>query len=274
MKRLLALLLACMMIWTVCAGIAEETEETEIPFGEAETDELEDDDGWLDDDDDEERSPRDYGVFNVGNPTPMDGKFFTEMWGNSTTDIDVRSLVNAYHLTVWGYDTGIFRKNNVVVSGINIYDDEEGDRTYQMVLYTDLYYSDGTKITAWDYAFTVLFLADPVIAELDGNPTDLRYLKGYEEYVSGEVPYFSGVRVLNDTMIQFTVKHEYLPYFFELHRLSFLPYPIHEIAPGCKVYDDGEGVYIGNEDPSVPERIFTKELLEATVMDPAFGYLS
>ena len=51
---------------------------------------------------------RNYEELSVGNPTPMDGKFFTGMWGNATSDIDVRTLVHAYYLTVWGYDTGFF----------------------------------------------------------------------------------------------------------------------------------------------------------------------
>ena len=166
MKRLCALLLAFLMIWMAGVCVAEETEFlSEEPDGET-----------------RKAHPEEYyEELIVGNPTPMDGKFFTEMWGNSTTDIDVRSIVNSYYLTVWGYDTGIFRKNNVVVSGLSIFDDENGDRTYQMVLYNDLYYSDGTKITAWDYAFSVLFQADPLIAELGGVPMELRYLKGYEE---------------------------------------------------------------------------------------------
>ena len=210
----------------------------------------------------------------VGNPNHMDGKFFTGMWGNSTTDIDVRTLVHSYSLTTWGYDTGLFRENSQTVSGTAILEDEEGNRTYMFALCDDLQYSDGTAITAWDYAFSVLFQGAPVIAELGGIPMDLSYLKGYEEYVRGETPYLAGVRVISDRVITFTVRHEYLPYFFELYRLGFLPYPIHEIAPGCRVYDDGKGVYIGNEDPGVSEQIFTKELLEATVMDPNDGYLS
>ena len=211
----------------------------------------------------------------VGNPTPMDGKFFTGLWGNSTTDIDVRSIVNSYYLTVWGYDTGIFRENKTVVSSLNIAEDtKSGDRTYLVTLYRDLFYSDGSPITAWDYAFSVLFQIDPVIAELGGVPLDMSYFDGYKEYISGERPYLSGIRILNDYMIEFSVNHEYLPYFFELFRIGILPYPIHEIAPGCKVYDDGQGVYIGNEDKSIAEPLFTKELLEATVMDPDTGYLS
>ena len=175
---------------------------------------------------------RDYGELRVGNPTPMDGKFFTGMWGNATSDIDVRSLVHGYRLTTWGEDTGIFRKSNHVVSGMMIADDPEGNRVYTMALYDDLYFSDGTKITAWDYAFSVLFQAAPEIAETGGRPVDLGYLLGYEEYISGEAQGFAGVRVKNDRLIEFTVKHEYLPYFFELYRLSFCPFPIREIAPG------------------------------------------
>ena len=217
---------------------------------------------------------RNYEELTVGNPTPMDGKFFTGMWGNATSDIDVRSLVHGYYLTTWGSKEGLFRKSNHVVSGMMIADDPEGNRVYTIALYDDPYFSDGTKITAWDYAFSVLFQAAPEIAETGGRPVNMSYLAGYEEYVSGEATAFAGVHVKNDRLIEFTVRHEYLPYFFELYRLCFCPYPIREIAPGCRVYDDGEGCYIGNGDPTVPGKIFTAELLQETVMDPEFGYLS
>ena len=266
MKRWIALLLAGILLTGTGTAAAEDLDEgffeDEEPAGTV-------DESWVN-----PYPDRDYGELVVGNPTPMDGKFFTGMWGNATSDIDVRSLVSGYYLTTWGYEESIFRKSNHVVSGMIVSDDPEGDRTYTFALYDDLYFSDGTKITAWDYAFAVLFQAAPEIAETGGLPMNLSYLKGYEEYVSGEAKGFAGVRVLRDYEIEFTVKHEYLPYFFELYRLCFCPFPIHEIAPGCKVYDDGEGCYIGNEDLTVPERIFSVKLLEDTVMDPDFGYLS
>ncbi len=253
MKRLISMLLAVLLLGSAAAAGEIAGELADVPVPEA---------------------GKDYSELVIANPTPMDGKFFTGCWGNATTDIDVRSIVHSYYLTVWGPDTGLFSKNNTVVSGLVMTDNEEGDRTYTFVLYDDLYFSDGSRITAWDYAFSVLFQGSPLIAELGGVPLDLSYLEGYEEYYSGEAKALAGVRVINDEIIRFTVKHEYLPYFFELYRLGFLPYPIQEIAPGCKVFDDGEGVYIGNAAPGVDREIFSKELLEATVMDPAFGYLS
>ena len=255
MKRLMAVLLAgILLLGCVCAHAEEETPRVEEPILSF--------------------PDRDYEELVVGNPTPMDGKFFTGMWGNSTTDIDVRTLVNSYYLTVWGYDTGFFRANPVTVAAMSVVEDAKKYRKYRFQIADDLFYSDGTQITAWDYAFSVLFQASPVIADLGGQPLDLSYLEGYEEYVSGKTPYLAGVKVRNDMQIEFSVKPEALPYFFELYRLGFLPYPIHEIAPGCKVYDDGDGAYIGNEDPEVKKKIFTKDLLQATVMDPENGYLS
>lgn len=262
MKRLIAILLTAAFLLTLGTAFAEESfgDET-APAAKATEEPV--------------LPERNYEELTVGNPTPMDGKFFTGMWGNATSDIDVRTLVNSYYLTTWAYDTGVFKENPVTVRGDIVFEDEKnGDRDYVFALYDDLYYSDGTKITAWDYAFSVLFQAAPEIAELGGQPMDLSYLRGYEEYVSGETPYFAGVRVTSEYSIEFTVKGESLPYFFELFRMGFLPYPIYEIAPGCKVYDDGDGVYIGNEDPSIKEKVFTADLLRSTVMDPENGYLS
>ena len=160
MKRLIAILLAGILMLSAFPALAEEETEPAEDNGNP-------------------YPNRNYEELSVGNPTPMDGKFFTGMWGNSTTDIDVRTLVNSYYLTVWGYETGCFRPNPVTVSGYGITEDDSGCRIYRM-----------------------------------------------------------------------------------------------EIAPGCKVYDDGDGIYIGNEDPEVKEKIFTADLLRATVMDPENGYLS
>ena len=263
MKRWIAVLLAMIMTFGAAglAALAENAGTGDEPAA-AEAEEQ----AWVE---------YDYDELRVGNPTPMDGKFFTECWGNATSDIDVRTLVHGYRLVSWSADFGMFRENPTVVNGIAVIDDdEEGDRNYILHLCEDLFYSDGTPITAWDYAFSVLFQGAPVLAELGALPANMEYLKGYDEYARGEVPYISGLRVMNTYMLQITVKKEYLPYFFEFYRLAIMPYPIHEIAPGCKVYDDGEGCYIDNENRSLPEKLFGKELLEVTVMDPDNGYLS
>ena len=168
MKRLIALLLAGILLLGAFPVLAEEnlTEDAAFETAEPADPEETEEPGETDEPTATEvpYPDRNYEELVVGNPTPMDGKFFTGMWGNSTTDIDVRTLVNSYYLTIWSYDTGIFEANPVAVEGaVVVVNDEEGYRKYVFQIADDLYYSDGTKITAWDYAFSVLFQAAPEI---------------------------------------------------------------------------------------------------------------
>ena len=92
-KRLAALLLAAILFTGFVPALAEENSEEEefAEIGEP-----------VPEQEEEAEEPagnpypnRNYEELVVGNPTPMDGKFFTGMWGNATTDIDVRTLVNS-----------------------------------------------------------------------------------------------------------------------------------------------------------------------------------
>ncbi len=218
--------------------------------------------GWA-----EEAGTAVYDELTVGNPTPVEGNFFTEMWGNSTSDLDVRDLLYGYNLVSWDDELGVFTVNPTVVAegGFVVMDSEEGDRSYLLTLYSDLKYSDGTPITARDYAFTFLMQISPVISELGGTPLRVDYLEGYQEYMAG-APVLRGIRVLGDTQLMITIRHEFLPFFYELGLLECYPYPIGVIAPGCTVKDDGDGAYIDGP--------FTADLLRKTVMDPETGYRS
>lgn len=212
----------------------------------------------------------DYNDLTIGNPTQMNGQFFTALWGSNTSDIDVRQLITGYNLIRWDGDMSVFRFDHTVVSGAAIGDDQNGNRRYLVSLYKDLYYSDGTRINAWDYAFSVLFQASPLIEKLGGIPADLSYLVGYEDYAEGRTKTLKGLRVIDDYQIVFTVKKEALPYFYELSRFSFTPYPISTVAPGCRVYDSEEGAYIAGEDPETDA--FTEELLRQTILTADTGY--
>ena len=214
----------------------------------------------------------------VGNTTKLDGRFFTEMWGNSTSDYDVRQLLHGYSLVEWDGEESLFLLNPQVVTGSAVTEDEQGNKTYHLTLSRALYYSDGSRITAADYAFTLLLTVDPVIAQIGGNPMHRDHILGCNDYVNGQTKTLAGVRVLNDFALDITLSANYLPFFFELGLLECCPSPIHVIAPGCKVQDDGEGAYIANADESVEKPMFTAENLAKTLLDdPAtgsYGYIS
>ncbi len=211
----------------------------------------------------------------VGHPTITKGDFFTEMFGNDTADIDVRALLHGYNLVNWDQNQGVYLIDPSVVTAVEVFDDELGNRTYYMALADDLYYCDGTPITAWDYAFSLLLMMAPEIEEIGGKVYRCEHILGYREYMSGKEKTLMGVRVLSDHQLAITLDHNFLPYFFETGLLLCVPYPIQVIAPGCKVYANEYGeVYIGNEDLSIEEPIFTADLLRQTILDPDTGYNS
>ncbi len=254
MKKIIAMLLALLLMLTCFAAIAEGTEvnETEETV---------------------ERDPK-YDELVVANPTAMRGEFFTEMWGNSTTDIDVRVLIHGYNLVTWENALAMFIPDSQVVERVATTDLANGNRQYTFTLKDDLFYCDGTQITAWDYAFSILFTISPEIIPTGGTPVHEDFLVGYEEYFNGEVDYYAGVRVLDDFTLRFEVQSDYVPFFYEYGLFYITPYPIYEIAPGCVVKDDGQGIYIANEDETIEEPIFTSDLIMKTVLDPETGYAS
>ena len=272
MKRLFCLLLAAVLTFGITAAFAD---DELVSFDDNPGSFLSSPDDELGEDDEEiELVPYDYDHITIGNPTPMNGQFFTDLWGNDTSDIDVRYLVNGYNLITWDSTISVSRFDRSVVSSAVVIDDENGNRSYLMTLYNDLYYSDGTQITAKDYAFSLLLQCSPVIGELGGHPAVLDYIVGYEDYASGNTPYISGVRMPSDNIIIITIKQEALPYFYELSRLSIYPYPIHAIAPGYTVADGGNGVMLYDLEPEVVPAVFNAEELRNTILTPEVGYMT
>ena len=253
MKRFAAALLALMILMTCLSALAEGETETDAPA-----------------------YPLDS--LTVGNTTRLDGRFFTEMWGNATSDYDVRQLLHGCSLAEWDGVESMFVLNPQVVTGSAVTEDEQGNKTYHLALSHALYYSDGSRITAADYAFTLLLTVSPVIAELGGTPMHRDHILGCSEYAAGTSPVLAGVRMPNEFSLDITLSAAYLPFFYELGLLEVIPSPIQVIAPGVKVQDDGDGVYLTNADAAVTEPQFTAENLARTLLDDPengrFGYIS
>ena len=286
MKKFLSLLVTLVLSFTTLAGTWSLAEEAaEMP--EADSMEMLDAEGmeaFGEEDAAGEEEEIEYpDELRVGHTTITKGDFFTEMFGNNTADIDVRALIHGYNLISWDQNQGVYLIDETVVEDVTEVMDEEGNKTYFLSLYDDLFYSDGSPITAWDYAFSLLLMMSPEIEQIGGKIYRAEHILGYHEYITGELPYLAGVGVIDEHQLCITLDHEFLPYFFELGLLLCVPYPIHEIAPGCKVYAGdlydmgngyGYGIRIGNEDPEVTEPVYTADLLRETILDPETGYNS
>lgn len=104
----------------------------------------------------------------VGSTTALSGNFFSPAFGSNTSDLDVQTLLHGYHLVKWNGDEGSYVLNDRVVTSLVKTEDSQGNRTYTLTLCEDLRYSDGTPITARDYAFSILLNASAQMAEIGG----------------------------------------------------------------------------------------------------------
>ena len=224
----------------------------------------------------------------VGHPTVTKGDFFTELFGNDTADIDVRALIHGYNLVNWDQNQGTYVMDPSVVKEFKVVADELGNKIYQILLWDDLTYSDGTPITAWDYAFSILLMMSPEVEAIGGKIYRAEHLLGYDEYIAtrkkilagealtdADVLSLGGVEVHSDHEMWFTLDHDFLPYFFETGLLMTVPYPASVIAPGTKVYNmEGGGIYLADENNQYAFTKFTPDLLKQTILDPETGYNS
>ena len=140
----------------------------------------------------------------VGSTTALSGNFFSPAFGSNTSDLDVQTLLHGYHLVKWNGDEGGYVLNDRVVTSLVKTEDSQGNRTYTLTLCEDLRYSDGTPITARDYAFSILLNASAQMAEIGGAADGGACLLGAADYKDGAKA-LKGVRVLNDSHLAITV---------------------------------------------------------------------
>lgn len=207
----------------------------------------------------------------VATTTKVNGQFFTPLFGNNTSDIDVRAMLFGYSPTVWDNQIN-FAADDQVVKSITTTALKAGTR-YTVTLQQDLTYNDGqTAITAKDYVFSLLLMTSPQMTQLGANSTRYAYIVGYEDYQSGKTESLAGVHLDSEYVFSVDVKKAYLPYFYELSYLDITPYPMSVILPGATVAEGENGAQIVNEQAGNP--VFTAETLSATVFAADTGYFS
>ena len=201
----------------------------------------------------------------IGSLTAMSGMFMGPYWGINTTDMDVRRLLHQYNTVVREPD-GRLSANAVAVRNLDIADDAQGSRVFTVTLHDDLFFSDGTPVTARDYLFTLLLEASPLMEALGATVKEYGFLAGGAEYQGGGAQALAGARLLGERSFSLAVRPQSLPYYFELGYVSVQPYPLHAIAPGAEVRDDGQGAYL----TGMPDA----DALRETLLAPDTGYVS
>lgn len=199
----------------------------------------------------------------VGSVTEMSGSFYSGLWGNNTSDMDVRGLLHGYATVAW-QRAGNYAVNQTALEDVVTELAPNGDKTYRFTLNQNLKWNNGQPVTAMDYVFTVLLQSSPEIAALGVSNASFSHLSGWEAFSVNSGAPFSGVRLFGEHSFSLTVRGEVLPYFYELMYVNVEPTPIQTVAPGVTVVDTGAGAYFAPQGDASAD--FTEELIRATLL--------
>lgn len=196
------------------------------------------------------------GSFRI--PGFIDGYF-------NDADIAVNKLTNGCEAVARTKDGG-YCWNPTVVRSHEEKLNEDGSVTYTVTLWDDLYFSDGSRITAKDYVTKPLVMITPVFREAGGyteakvRPEPIFDFVSVDEPIrnyfpyddseadgSGHSPVCPWIRLLSDTEYSVTIPGGKANDYYSIAYFNYSPDPHAMWLGEADLADDGEGCYITNE---------------------------
>ena len=231
MRKILALLLATSMALSVAACGSSTSETTSsTPAGDSTSTSTPD-----------TTTPAKNQIV-VGDITELDANIL-EGWGNNAANAKIRNLVFDVASTMSYTKEGQYIQNPNFVKEMTNVVNEDGSKTYTMIIADGLTYNDGSPITAKDYVFYTMFMSSPEFLRIEGGDlSNGRVYTGYTEYNKGETRTFAGIHLIDDMTFSVTVVAEELPYYYDNTYTMAFPLPMHVIAPGATLVDSEAGV--------------------------------
>jgi peptide/nickel transport system substrate-binding protein len=185
------------------------------------------------------------GALVVGSTTALTGEFYLSLWGNNTSDVDIRSLTQGYR-TIIGQKTGDRQPNPLSVADMDI-SREEGNKVYTFTLQPDMVFSDGAAISAKDYVLTLMLTYHPLMREIGATVEPLTQIAGGKSYQARQTQALEGVHLIDARTFSIALDGSALPDYNELRYVDLFPSPLHVLLPGVDIVDDGEGVAFSRE---------------------------
>ena len=207
--------------------------------------------------------PAPSGTITWASSTHPDSNIGLFGWSNPVPNSQARELM---YLRLVRHDFGgALFPCPMVVRNVDYVDNADGTRTYTVTIYDDLLFSDGEPITAQSFVFTWLFMTSPAFRELGTSSAEGFRLYGFSDWTNGETYYHAGLGLGDDDYtFSVTIAADHLPFFFEEIFINVYALPMHVIAPGVTMSDDGYGVFLCDN--------FTFELLQESVNNPTTGF--
>lgn len=199
-------------------------------------------------------STKDDNSIILGSVTELSGKFRYSNFGGSNpgaSDLDVESMTRGLDLVAVTKEGG-YEWNETVVKSHSEVDNEDGSKTYNIEIYDDLLFSDGTPVTAKNYLVRTVVFSTPVAAQAAGKDhragMALLGFDAFDAYTGTEAEdtskEFAGLNLIDDYNLAITVSPDYLPYFYDYTYAALAADPVALWLGDCDLADDGNGVYI------------------------------
>lgn len=211
MKKIVAILLAAMMLLSVTAAFAENANEHVLIYGTS---------------------------------TEINGDFAPgAWWTNNATDKMLRDFTNDYN-TVVTDQGGADIINPTVCDGIEGVMNEDGTKTYTVKVKSGLVFNNGDPITVKDFVWSTAFGCSAVAGEVGAKLTSYLTIVGGQDYYDGKAETISGLRILDDNTIAVTVVADKVPYYFDIIYAGFQAQSMkYWLGEAVDIKDDGNGVY-------------------------------
>lgn len=207
MKKLIALLMAVVMVFGLAACGGNGNAETTAPADPSATTP----DGSADAT--AAAVTHSENKLILGNSTELTGDFTGGVVGNGATDMMVEDLVNDYGTMVTDRD-GVYVNNPTVLKEWVRTDNEDGSATYTITINEGLKYNNGEEITAADYVFKSLLPCTPAATGLNFRTATQDQVVGAKAAYNGEVPNVTGIRLLDTYTFSLTIVPEYAQYYY------------------------------------------------------------
>ncbi len=193
----------------------------------------------------------------LGNTTELGGKFRYPGFGANNpvaSDNDIGFLVNGLETVVTTKEGGL-AVNETVVKNLTETLNEDGSKTFEIEINSDLLFSDGSEVKAVNYLPHVLVFSSPVgAAAANRDHKSGLTMVGYADFSAYTGPgseegakEFKGLRLLGDYKFSVTIDAEHIPYFYDISYASFSPTVLPLWLGESTIHDDGEGVYLSDD---------------------------
>lgn len=274
MKKLLALLLAAVMVLSLAACAKSNTDST----GSTTTN-VTGNNG--DESTTAPNAPADPTTVEVrenkiilGESTEITGDFTGGLVTNGASDMLVDALCNDYGTFVINQG-GTYVENPTVLKEWARTDNEDGSATYTITINEGLVYNNGDPITAADFAFKTMLTCTPAAAGLGFTSAAYTTLVGGEAAYAGETAVVSGVRLLDEYTFSLTIVPDYAQYYYADTYAAVAPWNEEFwLGEGYGIADDGEGCYITKDGEQVILQAADVEANFKAAMSAENGFVS